>query len=120
MIEALLGKSYELGADGSGSSIDCIHLCVAVLDDLGIKRPLVNQDWYKMSRLGIVRELLHWGNRINKPLYDGDIILFSKEAHAFGVTWQQGALYINDLSKVVQWCPLHLIGPSRYFRGKDS
>lgn len=116
----LIGLRYELGADGSNGKIDCIHMCLAALDRMERQRPAVNPAWYGMNRHGIVRELLKWGNRIQKPEYDGDIILLPQEAHTFGVTWQQGALYINSLSLAVQWCPLGLLPTCHCFRGNAS
>ncbi len=116
----LIGLRFELGADGSNGKIDCIHLCLIALSRMGIPRPAVNPGWYTMTRRQICRELLTWGVRISRPTYDGDIILFSKEAHTFGVSWQQGALYINSLSQAVQWCPHGCLPESHYFRGKGS
>lgn len=116
----LIGLQYELGADGSAGTVDCIHLCLIALDRFGIARPPVNPRWYQMSRLEIGRELYRWGSRIGQPKYDGDILLLPQEAHAFGVTWQQGALYINGLSRAVQWCPLGLLPTCHCFRGNAS
>lgn len=116
----LIGLQFELGADGSNGKIDCINLCLVALHRMGLPHPALNPDWYGMSRFQISRELLTWGVRISHPTYDGDIILFPKEAHTFGVSWQKGALYIDSLSKAVQWCPHSSLPKSHYFRGKGS
>jgi hypothetical protein len=116
----VIGKPYEYGADGSGRTIDCIHLVYAVLDDLGIEAPPFQQSWYTDSRRTIVRALLAWGHRVDKPSYDGDVVLLEQHPAAFAVTWQSGLLYINQDLKAVAWCPIGNL-PTRYcFRTRSS
>ena len=44
---------------------------------------------------------MRWGVRVEKPAYDGDILLLRQQSKAFAVTWQTGILYINpDIEKV--------------------
>lgn len=119
MIE-IIGKRYELGADGSDDAIDCIHLVYAVLADLGITAPVFKPSWYDAGPHTILRDLLRWGKRVDSPLYDGDVVLLHQTPAAFAVTWQTGLLYINQDLKAVAWCPIGTL-PIRYcFRTKGS
>jgi hypothetical protein len=116
----LIGKPYELGADGSGNAIDCIHLVYTVLDRLAIPTPPFNNAWYQAGFRHIFRDLLTWGIRIDVPRYDGDVVLFGQETAAFAITWQTGLLYINQDLKAVAWCPIGTLPISYCFRTKGS
>lgn len=116
----LIGLRYRLGADGSDGSIDCIHLVYVVLDRLGIATPEFRRDWYYASWQAVARALLTWGERVSRPQYDGDVLLFEQDRQAFGVTWQTGILYINrDLQKVA-WCPISSVTKYHCFRLRES
>jgi hypothetical protein len=116
----VIGKRYEYGADGSGDTIDCIHLVYAVLSDLGIQAPQFKPSWYTASSRAIMRDLLAWGYRIDNPSYDGDVVLLEQHPAAFAVTWQTGLLYINQDLKAVAWCPIGNL-PTRYcFRTRSN
>jgi hypothetical protein len=100
----LIGRPYRLGADGSDAAIDCIHMVYVVLTDIGIPTPPFNQDWYNASWQAIARDLLSWGKRVPKAVYDGDVILLKQDRKAFAVVWSQGILYINQQTQRVDWC----------------
>lgn len=114
--ERFLGLHYQLGADGSNGKIDCIHLVLAALDEMGIPRPAVQADWYARKRRMIFRDLYRWGERIERPVYDGDVVLIPEQDWAFGVTWQQGILHISQALGTVNWCPLRSAPPLYAFR----
>jgi hypothetical protein len=106
MIHTLIGKAYELGADGSGDKIDCIHLVYTVLKYLNIPTIPFNQDWYSASSRQVIKDLRQWGCRVPFPLYDGDVTLDKNPNWAFGVVWEGGILYINHLLQEVAWTSL--------------
>ena len=114
--ERLLGLPYRYGADGSDGTIDCIHLVYEVLDDLQIPVPTFNNHWYGMQKFGYARDLLRWGKRVKDSPYNGDVLLFSGQHPMFGAVWQQGAIYINQASNSVSWCPLANLGKHWVFR----
>jgi hypothetical protein len=116
----LLGKRYELGADGSGETIDCIALTVSVLDHLGIGNPGVLRQWYSMGAREILRELNHYTERIEQPTYDGDIVVLRSPTPAFGAAWQGGILYINQSLQRVDWKPAAMLSIHRSYRMKRS
>lgn len=116
----LIGKPYELGADGSGAAIDCIHMVYKALESLGIKTPPFNADWYTASNHSILRDLLRWGYRVDSPAYDGDVVLSKQRPAAFAVTWQTGLLYINQDLKAVAWCPIGSLPIQYCFRTKGN
>lgn len=109
----LIGLQYRLGANGADGSIDCIHLVYVALHRMGIPTPPFDTSWYDASGVCITRALLQWGKRISNVAYDGDVLLIRQDQKAFGVAWSQGALYINQQTKRVAWCPLELL-PSHY------
>ena len=116
----LIGRPYLYGADGSGPEIDCIHLVYTVLNRLDIATPPFKADWYTASKRQIVRDLLTWGRRIERPEYDGDILLLSEDNWAFAVTWQTGILYINRHLNKVAWAPASSFTAPNCFRTKSS
>jgi hypothetical protein len=97
---------YRLGGDGSDGTIDCIHMVLAVEQQLSITAPVINAAWYEGSCWAIYRDLLNWGKAIKQPTYDGDVIVFPGEDWAFGVVWHSGLLLINRKTELVQWFPL--------------
>ncbi|NBT50465.1 MAG: hypothetical protein EBT12_02720, partial [Marivivens sp.] len=74
----LVGMRYRLGADGTNGEIDCIHLVYTVLERLDIVRPEFNEDWYNASSYKVLRDLLRWGVRVDRPEYDGDVLLMTQ------------------------------------------
>ena len=48
---------------------------------------------------GLPRQLMAWGSRVDRPQYDGDILLLPQQSWAFAVTWQTGILYVNRMSE---------------------
>ena len=115
----LIGRPYELGADGSNGPIDCIHLVYTVLERLRIPTPAFDPLWYEGDRMRIGRALLEWGTRIPAPTYDGDVVLFRQSQLAFAVTWQSGILYINQDLRQVAWCRIAAMPASHCFRTKS-
>ena len=116
----LIGKPYALGADGKDSAIDCIHLVYAVLHRLSIPAPPFDHSWYEASDRRILRALLTWGNRVDIPRYDGDVVLLREKTTAFAVTWQTGILYINRHTEKVAWSPMSMLQACRCFRSRNS
>lgn len=115
----LIGTSYQLGADGNSNTIDCIHLVYAVLRQLAIATPPFDTAWYEASDRRILRDLLTWGNRVDIPQYDGDVVLLREKTTAFAVTWQNGLFYINKDLKAVAWCPIGILPILYCFRTKN-
>mgnify|MGYP001826672650 CR=1 FL=1 len=116
----LVGLRYRLGADGSDGEIDCIHLVYTVLERLDIVRPEFNEDWYNASSYKVLRDLLRWGVRVDRPEYDGDVLLMTQGNWAFAVVWLSGVLYINTELEKVSWCSLRQLSAYRCFRTKSS
>ena len=116
----LVGLRYRLGADGSDGEIDCIHLVYTVLERLDIVRPEFNEDWYNASSYKVLRDLLRWGVRVDRPEYDGDVLLMTQGTWAFAVVWLSGVLYINTELQKVSWCSLRQLSAYRCFRTKSS
>lgn len=118
----LIGKPYRLGADGSDpdGALDCIHLVYTVLDRLGIATPMFDPSWYDGNKIQILRALLRWGVRIDRPQYDGDVLLLPQAAATFAVSWSHGCLYINQHLMAVAWCPLLDRPNCRCFRMKNT
>lgn len=116
----LVGMRYRLGADGTNGEIDCIHLVYTVLERLDIVRPEFNEDWYNASSYKVLRDLLRWGVRVDRPEYDGDVLLMTQGNWAFAVVWLSGVLYINTELEKVSWCSLRQLSAYRCFRTKSS
>lgn len=114
--ERFLGMPYCYGADGSDGTIDCIHLVYEVLEEMQIPVPVFNESWYGMQKFGYARDLLKWGRRVKGTQYNGDVLLFSGQQPMFGAVWQRGAIYINQASNSVSWCPLANLGEHWRFR----
>ena len=115
----LIGTPYALGANGDDNAIDCIHLVYAVLRQLAIATPPFDTAWYEASNRRILRDLLTWGNRVDIPQYDGDVVLLREKTTAFAVTWQNGLFYINKDLKAVAWCPIGILPILYCFRTKN-
>ena len=103
--DQLLGLRYSLGADGTGGEIDCIHMVMYALDDMGIPRPKLEDAWYRQSALVHARAIKKWGNRIAFPSYDGDVIWLRAETPTFAVLWDRGFLHISQAAMRVMWSP---------------
>ena len=116
----LIGLPYRLGANGTDGYIDCIHLVTVALDCMRIKHPPITEDMYDASSRQIARWLITWGNRITQPSYDGDVLVLPSQQRAFGVVWNGGILYINELSRTVQWTPPSSFTGCPCFRTKGS
>lgn len=121
MIHSLIGKKYRLGADGSDGEIDCIHLVYSVLNEMQIAAPAFKEEWYSASTREILRDLNSWGQRVDFPAYDGDVVLEKNNiSWSFGVTWQRGVLHINRLTERVAWVPLCNLIAVRCYRMKGK
>jgi len=116
----LIGMPYRLGADGSDGHIDCIHLCYKALGHIGIDPPPFKQSWYEAGKWEVSRDLLKWGFRVEKPEYDGDILLLAENSWTFAVTWEKGILYIQPKTEKVQWSSVQLFTKYNCFRTKSS
>lgn len=116
--ERFIGMRYRLGADGRDGEIDCIHLTYQVLAELGVPTPQFEPDWYDSDARTILKAINSWGERIERPGYDGDVLLLSDSAvsWAFSVVWQNGILYINRDLNQVKWSPLHMLSSVRSYR----
>ena len=84
----LVGVPYEYG------KTDCIYITLKALELMGIDAPPLNRDWYDMSYRGWAKDLIRWGNRVDQPTYDGDVIV-SPEPAGFSVVWNHGILQTN-------------------------
>ena len=113
---------YRLGGDGSDGEIDCIHVVYATLACLGIETPDFKQSWYQASDRQILRDIAHWGDCVDEPKYNGDVVLINTDQVVFGVVWDQGILVVSSMTKRVLWQPLGRLKPLiRYcFRMKSS
>jgi hypothetical protein len=109
----LIGRPYEYGGN------DCIRLVIDALNDMGMNPPPFNPDWYTMTPRQVLQDLRRFCTVIDEPIYDGDIAILTAAPLAFGVTWQQGLLYINNLSKSVDWKPAALLSIRRCYRLKS-
>lgn len=114
--ERFIGLTYRLGGDGSDGTIDCINLTLQVLDEIGVPRPEMNPAWYQASRWTVFRDIHRWGKRIERPDYDGDVVLMPHQNWAFGVTWQHGILMVTEGTKSVAWVPLDRVSCLYAFR----
>ena len=103
--DQLLGLRYRLGADGTDGEIDCIHMVMYALDDMGIPHPQLEADWYEQPALVHARAMRRWGDRIAIPAYDGDVIWLRAETPTFAVLWDRGLLHINQTAIRVLWSP---------------
>jgi len=108
----LIGRQYQYG------SSDCIHLVIDALAGMGMDPPTVKAAWYNMTPRAVLRELDYYCIRIDAPIYDGDITVLAADPLAFGVTWQNGILYINHLTSSVDWKPPGALTIRRSYRMK--
>lgn len=116
----LIGRPYHLGADGTDTQIDCIHLVYTVLERLGIPTPAFDPTWYDSDLKTILKAIKNWGSRVAQPEYDGDVVLLRQKGWGFAVVWQKGILYINGELQRVAWSPLCGLQYYRCFRMKSS
>ena len=86
---------------------------------MGMDPPAVKAAWYEMSPRAVLRELDFYCIRVDAPTYDGDIVVVAAEPLAFGVTWQNGILFINRLTSSVDWKPLGALTIRRSYRMKS-
>jgi len=117
----LIGRPYRLGADGTeeDGAIDCIHLVYIALDRLGIETPQFKEVWYGQTVRQFGRDLLRWGDRVDRPQYDGDVLLLSEGSPVFAVFWNKGCLYISLHLNAVTWSPIGRESFSHCFRTKS-
>lgn len=108
----LIGTPYVYG------NTDCIWLALTALERMGIEAPPMNRDWYKMPSRRWARDLIKWGKRIERPSYNGDVLLQAAPV-GFSVVWDGGLLYICKARSAVHWSPLKLID-NRCFHTNDS
>ena len=101
-LDKLIGTPYVLG------ETDCIWMTLTVLKSLGIDAPPLNPDWYQMPPIRWARDLLAWGNRIDEPVYDGDVLVAPYPA-GFCVVWRGGLFHICRERNAVSWSPLTLL-----------
>lgn len=113
MCEHLIGRRYVYG------DTDCIRLVIDALDAMGMNPPALKPEWYSMSAREVLRELRHFCDSIDKPTYDGDITVLAAAPLAFGVTWQNGILYINQRLLAVDWKPASCHTIRRSYRMKS-
>jgi hypothetical protein len=111
--EHLIGRPYQYGDS------DCIHLVVDALAAMGMDPPAVKPTWYKLTSRAVLRELNFYCIGIDAPIYDGDITVLAADPLAFGVTWQNGILYINRLTNSVDWKPACALTIRRSYRMKS-
>ena len=97
---------YRLGGDGSEGEIDCINVVYATLACLGIETPVFKQSWYQASGRQILRDIAKWGERVDQPQYNGDVVLINTDRVVFGVVWDQGILVVSAMTERVLWQPL--------------
>ena len=72
-----------------------------------------------MTPRQVLQDLRRFCTVIDQPIYDGDIAVLTAAPLAFGVTWQQGILYINNLSQRVDWKPAANLSIRRSYRMKS-
>lgn len=116
----LIGMPYEYGADGTKGAIDCIHLVYCVLQETGITAPPFKESWYTAPKRLVVRDLLTWGYRVDRPTYDGEVLLIPQDRWAFAAVWNHGALHINRLNQRVAWCPLTALPTVHCFHTRNN
>jgi hypothetical protein len=109
----LIGRPYEYGGN------DCIRLVIDALNDMGMNPPPFNPSWYEMTPRQVLQDLRRFCTVIDEPIYDGDIAILTAAPLAFGVTWQTGILYINNLTKSVDWKPASVLSIRRSYRLKS-
>lgn len=116
MCDHLIGLNYKRGADGTNGEIDCISLVFRALEALDFVPPPFKVEWYGMGPRGVLRELDAYAARVGQATYDGDIALLAGSWPAFGVTWQNGILYINHQLQRSDWKPVPSLSIRRSYR----
>lgn len=86
---------------------------------MGLDPPSDQPDWYSLEIKGILREVRRYGDPIEAPLYDGDVVLLASNPAALGVTWQNGILYLNRLTGTADWKPVSALTILRSYRMKS-
>jgi hypothetical protein len=87
--------------------------------EIGLNAPEDQPDWYSLDIKGILREVRKYGEAIEAPTYDGDVVLLASNPPALGVTWQNGVLYLNRLTGTADWKPLSALTILRSYRMKS-
>ena len=118
----LIGRPYRLGADGSDpdGALDCIHLVYTALERMAIPTPAFNPTWYDSPWRPVLKALNTWGFRIQRPQYDGDVVLIPQQTFAFGVAWQDGILFTAAMVNRVEWRPFRAFPTRRCWRNASS
>ena len=107
--EQFIGRRYER----------CHQLVIEAMQAMGLDAPADQPDWYGLDMKGILREVKKYGDAIDAPAYDGDVVLLAADPPALGVTWQNGILYLNRLTQTVDWKPLSALTIRRSYRMKS-
>ena len=94
----LIGTPYVYG------QTDCIHLTLTALERMGIDAPPLDRRWYEMPIRQWARDLIKWGERVDRPSYDGDVIVSPEPG--FSVVWNQGILLTSQTAGKASWYPL--------------
>jgi hypothetical protein len=105
----LIGRRYER----------CHQLVIEAMQAMGLDAPPDQPDWYNLKMKGILREVKKYGDAVDAPAYDGDVVLLASDPPALGVTWQNGILYLNRLTGVVDWKPVSALTIRRSYRMKS-
>jgi len=86
---------------------------------MGLDAPSDQPDWYSLGIKGILREVKKYGDEVDTPAYDGDVVLLASDPPALGVKWQDGILYLNRLTGRADWKPLLALTILRSYRMKS-
>lgn len=117
----LIGLRYRFGATGEDGEIDCIHLVYTALRYMGIEPPPFRDEWYTTSSgISIARDLFSYCTKVDRPQYDGDVVLLPQNNWSFGIVWHTGLLYIHPGLEQVAWCPLDNLKKCRCFRLRSN
>ncbi len=114
----LIGMPYRLGGDGRGAdgAIDCIHLAYEVLRRLDIPTPSFDPSWYGAPPRTVLKALRAWGVQVEKPEYNGDVVLIPHKSYVFGAVWEDGILCIAEIANRVEWRPIKAFPTCRCYR----
>lgn len=102
----LIGYHYRLGAAGDNREIDCIHMVLQTLQEMGIETPSPKQEWYEDNPRLILQDLEAWGARIPRLKKDGDVLVRHENGIVFAVVSEGGLLYVDRTFERVAWGPL--------------
>jgi hypothetical protein len=105
----LIGRRYQR----------CHQLVLEAMQAMGLDAPSDQPDWYSLGMKGILREVKKYGDAVDAPAYDGDVVLLASDPPALGVTWQNGILYLNRLTGTADWKPVSALTILRSYRMKS-